>query len=207
MTDKLAGGSVEIYDPNTSAPYGSRGGSASVADVTGAPMPSAVESSVEIYPVDGSFAGQTTQTWPNSLYPANPVSLGGGTMSATSTGRSSAHVGSGYTPSQIFFKHGSSRLGGGDKQVLRQVADQAKFAPVDRVRIEGHASARTGVADPVESKIVNLKESMNRAFNVSSQLMRDGVPAEKIQTTVWGDTQNSGEEAYNRRVDIITGGQ
>src|SRR5690606_12662077 len=108
---------------------------------------------------------------------------------------------------QIFFDHGSSRLGSGDQQVLSQVAEQAKFAPVDRVKVEGFASTRTDVSDPVESKIVNLKQSMNRAFNVSSQLMRDGVPSEKIQTTVWGDskTSPSRSEAEERRVDITTG--
>lgn len=206
VTDKLSDSSVQIFDVNSAQPYGTRGGGMGVASVTGAPMVSSSDSSVEIYPVGGSYAGAMDQTWPNSLYPANTLTpIGGG--SASSAGRASPHVGSGYVPSQIFFKHGSARIGGGDKQVLRQVADQAKFAPVDRIRVEGHASTRTGVSDPVESKIVNLKESMNRAFNVSSTLMREGVPAEKIQTTVWGDTRNSGDEAHNRRVDIITGGQ
>lgn len=218
LSDKLGNSSVEIYDPETAMPYGSRGGQrggnqytsggASVATVTGVPMVSSTDSSVDIYPVDGSYAGSMDGTWPNSLYPTSSgmTPLGGGSQQA-SAGRASPRVGSGYAPSQIFFKHGSSRIGSGDQQVLRQVADQAKFAPVERVRVEGHASTRTGVSDPVEAKIVNLKESMNRAFNVSSTLMREGVPAEKIQTTVWGDTKNTGDEANSRRVDIITGGQ
>ncbi len=202
MTDKLSGGSIEIYDTNSGKTYGSRGGGGVQAG-----MPSSVDSSVEIYPVEGTYAGQMAQTWPNSVLPRHDITISPVMQNVSSSGRVSPHVGSGYAPSQIFFKHGSSRLGDGDRKILREVAEQAKFSPVDRVRIEGHASARTGVSDPVEAKIVNLKESMNRAFNVSSQLMRDGVPAEKIQTTVWGDTKNSGDEAHNRRVDIITGGQ
>lgn len=217
LSDKLSSSSIEIFDPETSMAYGARsgqrggnqyvGGGASVASVTGVPMVSSSDSSVEIYPVDGSYAGSMDGTWPNSLYPTGSgMTPLGGSVTA-SAGRASPRVGSGYAPSQIFFKHGSSRIGSGDQQVLRQVAEQAKFAPVERVRVEGHASTRTGVSDPVEAKIVNLKESMNRAFNVSSTLMREGVPAEKIQTTVWGDTKNNGDEANNRRVDIITGGQ
>ena len=211
ISDKLAGGSIEIYDIDSAQPYGGarRGGGMdmSVSPVGGGGMPSSTDSSVTVFPVDGSFAGAMDNTWPNSLLPTSTAGYAGGSASMGG-GRASPHVGSGYAPSQIFFKHGSSRLGGGDQQILRQVADQAKFSPVERVNVEGHASSRTGVSDPVEANIVNLKESMNRAFNVSSQLMRNGVPAEKIKTTVWGDTKNDGgSEAQNRRVDVITGGQ
>ncbi len=211
ISDKLAGGSIEIYDLESAQPYGGlrRGGSMdmSVSPVAAGGMPSSTDSSVVIFPVDGTYAGQAHSTWPNSLLPVNTAGYAGGSASLEG-GRASPHVGSGYAPSQIFFKHGSARLGSGDKQILRQVADQAKFSPVERISVEGHASTRTGVSDPVEAKIINLKQSMNRAFNVSSQLIRNGVPAEKVKTTVWGDTKNDGgSEAQNRRVDVITGGQ
>lgn len=209
LTDKLGNSSVEIYDIDSSSPRTYGGGGASGAAAGG--MPSSVESSVTVFPVEGgTYPGQMASTWPNSVLPVSNSGATGykGGSASMSGGRASPSVGTGYTPSQIFFKHGSARLGNGDQQILRQVADQAKFSPVERVSIEGHASSRTGVSDPVEAKIVNLKESMNRAFSVSSQLMRNGVPAEKIKTTVWGDTKNEGgSEDHNRRVDIITGGQ
>lgn len=206
MTDKL-GGAVQIYDLNSGAPktYGG------VVE-TGGGMPSSVDSSVMVYPVDGGseYPAQITQTWPNSVLPLNDmssVSSFSGARMAGGGGRLSPHVGSGYAPSQIFFKHGSARLGSGDRSVIKQTAEQAKFAPVDRITVEGFASKTTGMSSPVDSKIVNLKQSMDRAFNVSSQLMRSGVPAEKIKTTVWGDTRSTGSEAEDRRVDIVTGAQ
>lgn len=204
--------SVEVFGldgSDMSAPYGGERYAAARGNDGG--MPASTDSSVMVYPVDGGqYPGASGASWPNSVLPVHnnsltPYSRGG---RGGGGGVDSPRIASGYAPSQIYFEHGSSRLGSGDRQALRQVAEQAKFAPVDRVSVEGHASTRTGVADPVEAKIVNLKQSMNRAFNVSSQLMRDGVPAEKIKTTVWGDTRNEGVgEAQSRRVDIITGAQ
>ncbi|MBU0859741.1 MAG: OmpA family protein, partial [Alphaproteobacteria bacterium] len=73
------------------------------------------------------------------------------------------------------------------------------------------ASSRAEVSDPVERRILNLKMSMDRAFRVSSDLIRSGVPATAIKTTVYGDTRPAGPmdskdgEAASRRVDILTG--
>ena len=106
----------------------------------------------------------------------------------------------------IYFKHGSSRLGSGDMQKLSRAADAAKFAPVNRVLVEGHASTRAQTNDPVRNSILNLKESMNRAFAVSKTLIKKGVPAEKLKTTAYGDTVQVGSEQEQRRVDVITGG-
>lgn len=194
--------SVQIYDldgPVQTASAAPSGG-----------MVTSMDSSVTVFPVDGgnSYPGQMGASWPNSVLPVNmSAGYSGNLGDGASDGTASPRVGSGYSPSQIFFDHGSSRLGSGDKRVLKEVAEQAKFAPVDRVKVEGFASTRTAVSDPVESKIVNLKQSMNRAFKVSSELIRDGVPSEKIQTTVWGDSKTSPakSEAEERRVDITTG--
>lgn len=198
LADKLGGHSVEIYDLNSGA-LRTYGGGAVVSDNG---LPASADPSVTVYPVDGQNAYPGHRgSWPNNLFPAREIEAN---VSGSTTGRASTHAGGPGAPAQIFFQHGSSRLGGGDRRVLSEVADKARFAPVHRVSVEGHASSRTGVRDPVQAKIINLKESMNRAFNVSSQLMREGVPAEKIKTTVWGDTKNTGgSEAENRRVDII----
>lgn len=114
--------------------------------------------------------------------------------------------GAGGVEGQIFFKHGSSRLGSGDINQLSNVAEQAKFAPVNRITIEGYASQPTQAgSQSVEGHILNLKESMNRSFAVSKKLMQKGVPAEKIKTVSWGATKSSGNESQDRRVDIVMG--
>lgn len=112
------------------------------------------------------------------------------------------------TENQIYFKHGSSRLGSGDLRKLSDAAEQAKFAPVNRITVSGHASQPTQAGtQTVEAHILNLKESMNRSFAVSKTLMQKGVPAEKIKTVSWGATQPTGDESQDRRVDIVMGEQ
>jgi OOP family OmpA-OmpF porin len=112
----------------------------------------------------------------------------------------------------IYFPHGSAKLDASKKKVIEEVAKtQLETNPTSLIEVEGHASTRAQVSDPVERRILNLKMSMDRAFQVSSQLIRDGVPATAIKTTIYGDThpvaaQNGlSEEASNRRVDILTG--
>lgn len=113
---------------------------------------------------------------------------------------------SGNAQGQIFFKHGSSRLGSGDMRKLSNVADQAKFAPVNRITVEGYASQPTQAgSQTVESHVLNLKESMNRSFAVSKTLIQKGVPAEKVKTVSWGATKSSGNNKQDRRVDIVMG--
>lgn len=221
MTSKLSGGSVEIYDLDSGAP---QGGWASVPpvqpDYVGIPM--ATDPNVIIYPLDGysnypgelrpvpSMASGAPQQWPNAVLPMGdmtppPASFGGDKPMGIEGGKLASRAGG--PVSNVYFAYGSSNLDGSDRAVLNNVAEAAKFAPVDRVRVEGHASAPTQVNDPVKAKILNLKESMNRASVVSSELIAKGVPAEKIKTVGWGDTQpTSGGEAAQRRVDIYTAG-
>jgi outer membrane protein OmpA-like peptidoglycan-associated protein len=107
--------------------------------------------------------------------------------------------------SRVYFEYGSARIGGNDDRILKEAANIAKFAPVDRIRVEGHASVDTQTNDPVKARMLNLKESMNRAYSVSRRLIEQGVPAEKIKTVAWGDTVPASSNKEQRRVDIITG--
>jgi outer membrane protein OmpA-like peptidoglycan-associated protein len=220
MTSKLSGGSVEIYDLD-----GSTNMSAPVAPVTPdyAGIPMATDSRVTVYPIDGyaAYPGEmpsmqpaTQKEWPNSILPMGqtygsgmtppPDSFGGDRRMAIENGKLVSKAGTAV--SNIYFPYGSARLDRNDHGVLRNVAETAKFAPVDRVSVEGHASSPTQVNDPVKSKILNLKESMKRAAAVSEELIQKGVPAEKIKTVGWGDTKaSSGGEAEQRRVDVYTG--
>lgn len=203
MTSKLSGGSVEIFDLEDGSPvYG--GGVPSVNSMQmpqGIPL--ATDPRVTVYPLDDapSAYGDAAQNW------------GGEATYSTAAVPPVMNAGAGYgqnaaSAATIYFKHGSSRIGAGDDDKLTQAAEVAKFAPVDRIRVEGYASQPTGANDPVEARVINLRQSIKRAEAVSSTLIRKGVPAEKIKTTAWGDTRPSGAgDDQDRRVDVLTAGQ
>ena len=160
-------------------------------------VPAAADPSVTIFPLDGP----------------PPAPYGNPTNAGYDDGYGMPSVEQGYrgyngAGGQIFFKNGSSRLGGGDLRQISSVAEQAKFAPVNRVTVAGYASRPTQAgSNTVEGHILNLKESMNRSFAVSKALMKKGVPAEKLKVVSWGSTKPTGNEAQDRRVDIIMGEQ
>lgn len=185
---------VEVYNLDTGAPYGGGGETIPSGYVSsdyqgGAPLAS--DPSVTVYPVDGSgfgeFAPIASAPPAMGLYNPEPA-------------RSSQ---TGGPVSSVYFDYGSAQIN--DPNALRSVAEAAKFAPVERVVVEGHASPQTQADDPVEARILNLRESLKRAEAVSKTLIEEGVPAEKIKTVGWGDTKLSGgAEEQQRRVDIIT---
>jgi outer membrane protein OmpA-like peptidoglycan-associated protein len=188
--NQISRGGVQMYDPSQGGDMSGYGGGLSSAG--GVPSPQ--DSRVTVFPLEGGYMGDMGQAGMASPYVSTAYAPSGA---------------AGYLPgsTQIFFKHGSSRLGSGDEQKLEQVAEQAKFSPVDRISIEGHASTRAATGDPVTDRAVNLKQSMDRTYAVSRSLMLKGVPAEKIKATSWGDTrQPEGiSEDQARRVDIYTG--
>jgi len=111
---------------------------------------------------------------------------------------------------RIYYSHGQTRLTGDNRRLVRNIASQNSG---QSIRVQGHASARAEVGDPVERSIVNLKTSMDRAFRVSSELIRTGVAPTNIETKIYGDSRPSvpmdgrDAEAASRRVDILTGTQ
>jgi len=194
MTSKLSGGSVEIYDLDGPVPLMDNGPSVPPVYMADTGIPLATDPRVTVYPLDGDYSAYpVAPSWPNATLPINPMPVSG---PRTSAGRTS-----------IYFPHGSANIEGKDQAVLLEAVEAAKFAPVDRVIVEGYASQQAQTGDPVRAKILNLKESLKRASTVSEQLIEQGVPAEKIKTVGWGDTKPSGgDEAQERRVDIVTGG-
>ncbi|MCB9991348.1 MAG: OmpA family protein [Rhodospirillales bacterium] len=104
--------------------------------------------------------------------------------------------------SSVHFKHGSSRLNGSDKKVIAAAAQ----SNASKITVDGHSSKRTEITDPVQSQIVNLEVSMDRALAVSSELIRRGVPVERIETRAFGNGHPVGDEAASRRVEIYTEG-
>ncbi|MBI4031330.1 MAG: OmpA family protein [Proteobacteria bacterium] len=108
----------------------------------------------------------------------------------------------------VYFSHDSKTVTPASKEKLEQVT---KDYGDQMLRVEGHASARAGAKDPVEKHMINLKVSMDRALNVSRELMHKGVPAERIETSAYGDVHPAPAqdgmtgEAASRRVEILTG--
>jgi outer membrane protein OmpA-like peptidoglycan-associated protein len=196
MTTKLSGGAVEIFDLD-GAPGSTVSSVSSVQVPAGVPLAS--DPRVTVYPLDGGELSAGVYGGVSSYYPTEP------NWPATSSASQSS-VATNAAASRVYFDHGSARLKGSAQSVVRDAAEVAKFAPVDRVSVEGHASSRVQTNDPIKGRILNLKESMNRAFEVSKDLIEQGVPAEKIKTVGWGDTkQTGGTETEDRRVDIVTG--
>lgn len=108
-------------------------------------------------------------------------------------------------PNIIYFQHGSSALSATARQVIASVAQKDGL-----ISVEGHASQRAQVSDPVERGILNLQMSMKRAMNVTKELIKQGVPPTSIKTTAFGEARpavpevDSEAEAKNRRVEIRT---
>lgn len=164
------------------------------------------DSSVTIYDLDGGarpyqdIAGQY-----NSVPYDSSVSIAGTTSSPVSY---NTQYGTGYgqVAGQIFFKHGSSRLGSGDLRKISSLAEQAKFAPVNYITVEGFASKPTQVGtDTTQAHIINLRQSMKRSEKVSKALVQKGVPGDKIKTISWGASKATGNNTRDRRVDVVMG--
>ncbi|MEM6812517.1 MAG: OmpA family protein [Pseudomonadota bacterium] len=146
---------------------------------------------------------------PGTLYTPRvetPIAASPMGMPMSAQGQSQPVFGTSQADESIFFKHGSSRLGSNDRQKISQFADQAKFAPVNKVTVEGYASRPTQVgSDSVKAHVLNLKESMNRSFAVSKSLIQSGLPQEKIKTVSYGSKRATGDDDFDRRVDLIMG--
>ncbi len=163
---------------------------------------------VTVYSLDGAEPAITPRIEPN-MSPAPVIAMPiGNTYQPLANNQFNQQtiMRGGRVDEQIFFKFGSSRLGSVDQQKISAFADTAKFAPINRVTVEGYASKPTQAGiGTVESHILNLKESMNRSFAVSKSLMRNGLPAEKIKTVSYGSTMATGNDQQDRRVDMIMG--
>ena len=162
--------------------------------------------SVTIYSLDG--AGQMGVA-SSSMMSGSSSGLSGfrnGSVGDGSAMISGSALASGGASNQIFFKHGSSRLGSGDVRKISQMAEQAKFAPVNYITVSGYASRPTQAgSNSTEAHIINLRQALKRSEKVSKELVRQGVPGDKIKTVGWGTAKATGNESQDRRVDIMMG--
>jgi len=109
----------------------------------------------------------------------------------------------------ILFKHGVTKVTAADRKSLLAAAQS--FSPDGKsvISVEGHASPRAEAGNPVQREIDNLKVSLDRAYAVTSVLIKGGIPPENIITKGYGAAKNSSNESTaadtestSRRVDI-----
>ena len=107
----------------------------------------------------------------------------------------------------IYFAHGSTSLLAKGRELLREVAAWQREKG-GAIRVVGHSSSRTGDMDPVRHKLINFKVSLDRANAVAQELIRLGVPSDKLIVSAKSDAEPIYfeimplGEAGNRRVEI-----
>ena len=108
----------------------------------------------------------------------------------------------------IYFAHGSTSLPAKGRELLREVAAWQREKG-GAIRVVGHSSSRTGDMDPVRHKLTNFKVSLDRANAVAQELIRLGVPPDKLIVSAKSDAAPIYfeimplGEAGNRRVEIF----
>ncbi len=111
---------------------------------------------------------------------------------------------------QIFFDHGSSRIGKIDRNNLRELAESlaAKGGTYD-LTVVGHASQRVdGVTDPLRKKMINFEMALKRATAVAAELRKAGVKHDWVKSMSKGEEEpnpapgDKGQEAADRRAEV-----
>ncbi|MDA0656289.1 MAG: OmpA family protein, partial [Proteobacteria bacterium] len=107
----------------------------------------------------------------------------------------------------IYFRNGSSRLGAQDRSIIRDVVAMYRETG-GAIRIIGHSSGIAASQGSGRSKLVNFKVSLDRANSVAAELIRQGVPPERIDVVAEGagnprfaEYAPTGE-AGNRRAEV-----
>ena len=125
--------------------------------------------------------------------PAQPIPARAGTTSLIAT---------------IYFADGQTVLTAEDLAVLRQVMDiQRQGGGV--LRVVGHSSMSSGIADPTRRRLANFKVSLDRATIVAQSFKDMGLPGDRVAVEALGDAQPIYSEetaagaAGNRRAEIF----
>jgi len=115
---------------------------------------------------------------------------------------SNAPAGKAFVFEDLTFQTGSATLPGDANNTIRSTAAVLKAFPAVQVSIEGYT-------DNIGEPAVNKKLSSDRAAAVANAIEDQGVPANRVSSTGWGQEKpvasNDSEEgrAANRRVEII----
>lgn len=169
------------------------------------PKVSTGDPSVEIYPLDDRMGALVKPSImpPSSARPMlpSPFESSGVELSPEFVQVSSSTA----RPAQIYFDHDSSKLDGEDMGVIDAIVSGYKSGARGVISVVGHSSKQSSNENSIQRKIVNLRISMLRAFEVAKALIEGGIPAESIETKAYGETHPAaqGSEAENRRVEIL----
>ncbi|HYD17831.1 MAG TPA: OmpA family protein [Patescibacteria group bacterium] len=133
----------------------------------------------------------------------------------TDTGVGYPQQGYGQVVQEIYFSHGSSRIGSNDRAQLQQFADSIKGSEnAVALTVVGHASTRVdGVTDPIRRKEINFEMAQKRANAVTGILKQSGVTPAWIEAISRGDEEpnmnpgDKSQEAADRRAELYMNGQ
>ena len=134
-------------------------------------------------------------------------------LDAVSMGPAAAAIGGGAPPTAVvFFPGDGTTLSTAARNQIRNTVAQYKASGGGAVRVVGHASSRTANM-PVEKHLeLIFEKSQQRADAVAQELIRAGVPADRVLIEAVGDSQPvyyesmpQGEEG-NRRAEIFVQG-
>lgn len=201
VISKSTDGSVEYYSldgpglmsqpagapPAAAYSYGDAGGAIPVETVSAVPVGQSAsgvysgDPSVQVFPLDGPIVAAA---------PAPSPYHDGMQVVNAATG----------APSAVYFDRSSTSLDETDREVLTNV--MANNNTGRGIAVEGFASTESNISDPVARKIANLKVSMERAFNVTRELIGMGVPAETVTTIAHGENRQAATPAESRRVEV-----
>ncbi len=109
----------------------------------------------------------------------------------------------------VYFEHDSADVHGGEIAKIERISSIFNPAAGQGLTIEGHASVQANYADRAQRGMVNLKISLDRAYNVAREMIARGVPPEAIRVIGRGDTipvdevNGMSAEQASRRVEIL----
>jgi peptidoglycan-associated lipoprotein len=104
----------------------------------------------------------------------------------------------------ILFDFDKSNLRASEQAEITQIASYLRENPAFTVGIDGHA-------DPRGTDAYNQALSERRVNTIKAELMKAGVPADKIQTGAFGESRlkcnDTSEECWqrDRRVEVLMG--
>lgn len=129
-------------------------------------------------------------------------------------GTPGAYPNGGQSPAQVvFFPHDTTVLNSEARKLVRAAVETYRQRGAQGyIRVVGHSSSRTANMPLARHLEYNFERSQARATAVAKELIRDGVPAEKVLVEAVGDSQPvyyesmpQGEEG-NRRAEIFIQG-
>jgi outer membrane protein OmpA-like peptidoglycan-associated protein len=169
---------------NLSAPKG----------ISGRGVP-AGDPSVEIFPLDGRASSYMAPSYmaPSATLTPEPKEHESSEISETEA----------LNMAMIHFAHNSAGVKEADLGKLYKLATAYREQSVAGFSVEGHASERSSLPDPVERQVANLKMSMTRAYEVAKVLMQSGVDGDDIVVKAYGSAKSGpGDDESSRRVDV-----